>query len=78
MGSVKIKTDQVRSGFGVSGMNSWLIYDSYSGVYKYVIYGIVAICFMAWILAIVISILGYRHLAIELIFPIQSIYLVLI
>jgi len=77
MVSVQIKTNQIQTNFQVNGLNSWLIRDEYSGIYKYVIYGTVAICFLAWIVAIVVSMLGYRHLAIELIFPIQSIYLVL-
>ena len=41
------------------------------------IYGIVVVCLLVWIVAIVVSLLGYKHLAIELVFPIQSIYLVL-
>lgn len=77
MRSVNIKTNEIKSDFVVKGMNSWLIRDEYSGIYKFVIYGIVVLCLLVWIVAIVVSLLGYKHLAIELVFPIQSIYLVL-
>lgn len=52
--------------------------DNFSSMYKFIIYGIALICGLAWILAIVTALMGYKHLSLELMLPIQSIYFVLI
>ena len=77
-GSVDVWTDALSTQFQVKGMNSWVILDDYSSNYKYVIYGIAIVCGLAWLLGLVVAIIGFKNLTLELILPIQALYFVLI
>jgi len=63
LNKVGIWTSSLSSSFNVNGINSWIIMDRFASIYKFIIYGMVIVCGLAWIMGIVCSLMGYKNLS---------------
>lgn len=45
-------------------MNSSLNWDKYAGIYFFVIYGMGIVCILAWVVGLIATLMGYKHLTV--------------